>query len=134
MSEAASVGAVADRERLLAANGPEPVRVETPEWPGGHVYVRAVTPAEQDAFELENSRRRESGEPVNLRARYAVLVVCDAKGRPVFRPSDADALGRSPCLRAVERVVRAARRLNSLDEDDVREAEKNSGPTPPAGS
>jgi len=61
------------RDAILAANDTKLVPVEIPEW-GGTVYVRPMTGAERDSYDMEMVA---TGKPENLRGRMAVRTICD---------------------------------------------------------
>lgn len=93
---------------------PQPLYVA--EW-GGTVYVREMTGAERDAFELSCSA---GGKPslANLRARLAVRTLCDAEGKRLFRDDQADELGRQSG-RALDKIADFAAELNAINQADV---------------
>lgn len=94
-------------------------KVEIPEW-DGHVYVRSISRTEGDAFDMTLP---------NATARFAVLVACDEKGKPLFGEDDHAELGRHWKV-PVDRIVLAGRKLNGLTPEDLEEAEKNSAKGP----
>lgn len=119
-----------DRNAILKlADEPLPVeRVAVPEW-GGDVFVRTLTCKERDDFEARCAPRivdgkERPGDLKNLRGRQAALVLCDEKGKRLFTDDDAGQLG-DMSVKAVERVLEAARRLNGLTDESVEEAKGN---------
>lgn len=100
------------REQILGADDRPRERVEVPEW-GGHVYVRAMSGAERDAWEVGLGAGSETQNLANVRARLAALCMVDEEGRRLFADEDAEQLGAKSAA-ALERVFRAASRLNAL--------------------
>lgn len=110
------------RAHILAALAPlEVERVEVPEW-GGVVFVRAMSGAERDAFELATAP--PLGTFANLRARLVALCACEEDGTRLFLDADAAQLGTLDA-RALDRIFQAARRLNALGADDFEQIKKN---------
>ncbi len=113
---------ILSRDLILAAGAARPVeRVEVPEW-GGAVFVRTMSGAERDAFELATAP--PLGTFANLRARLVALCACDEGGARLFEDADAARLGELDA-RALDRVFAAARRLNALGADDYEQIKKN---------
>jgi len=99
--------------------------VDVPEW-DGQVYVRTMTGAERDAFEMALSNGGTGRVTMtNIRARLAALTVCDEKGKRLFEEGDAAALGGKSAA-ALDRIFAVAQRLNKIGADDVKALEKNS--------
>lgn len=110
-----------DRSAILHAGAIAPVPVEVPEW-GGTVYVRPISGAERDAFELAITPPH--GRLENIRARLVALCACDAQGARLFTDADVPALGALPAV-ALERVALVARRVNALGAAELEEVGKN---------
>ncbi len=119
------------RDMIMAAEDLPMERVEVPEW-DGFVYVRTITGVERDRYEngcfAGKGKKREWGLR-NVRARLAVLSVCDETGAPLFTDNDAAALGEKGA-KALDRVFDVAQRLSGLSDEDVEELAKNSETTP----
>lgn len=123
------------RDQILAADDLPREAVEVPEW-GCTVFVRTMTGAERDSFELSMHRDRGDDEKANvrnIRARLAVLTVIDSDGLRVFKDEDADALGQKSAA-ALDRVFAVSQRLNGLSPRDVEDMAKNSDGAPSDGS
>lgn len=119
-----------NRDAILSAEDLEKELVHVPEW-GGHVYVRALTGAERDAFEASMVDQRGRDRKMNLknlRARLCALTICDEEGNRLFSDADVEALGRKSAA-ALTRVFAVAQRLSGLTQDDVDELAGNSGET-----
>ena len=112
-------GAVLGRDAILSADDMGHVPVNVPEW-GGSVHVRMLTARQRDAFELWVSGDTKE----NIRARLAVLCVCDADGKLLFSDDDADALGEKSGS-AMDRIFDAAADLNKFSKKDTEELEGN---------
>lgn len=106
-------------------------KVAVPEW-GGDVCVRMMRGFERDAFETA-LMADDKKNTQNIRARLAVLTVCDETGQRLFTDADATALGEKSAA-ALQRIFDAASRLNVISQKDVEELEKNSVTGQSAGS
>lgn len=106
--------------------------VEVPEW-GGAVRVRTMTGEERDAYEMA-VYNGERANVANLRARLLVLTLVDEQGQRLFADeADVEALGKKS-VRAMQRVFVAARELNAIDQETLKELAKNSGSVPGGAS
>lgn len=122
------MSALLTREQILAAKDIKFEDVEVKEW-GGTVRVRTMTAIERDAFLGDVV---DSKGVVDRRRHRALLVARTAVGEdgaPLFTEADVAALGAKSSL-ALERVVTASDRINTLDESTVEAAVKNSGRGP----
>jgi hypothetical protein len=97
--------------------------VEVPEW-GGTVRVKVMNGAERDAFEASMITLRGSGKAtmnlINMRAKLAARCLVDDNGALIFGDEDIAVLGRKSAS-ALDRVVAVAKRLNRMDDNDLRE-------------
>jgi len=125
------VRTVLGKDGILQANDKTIVLVEVPEW-GGYVNVRVLSGTERDSFEAVTAKPtddEELGDRVkrleNLRARLAVLAICDDDGNRLFKDCDAGALGAKSAA-ALDRVFGVACDLSGLTAKDVKELEGNS--------
>jgi hypothetical protein len=115
------------RDDILAADDLPREPLVVPEWSGKTVFIRTLSGTERDAFEASNVKqkgRTAEFSRANLRARLAVLVVCDSEGKRIFGDDDASALGRKSGA-ALDRIFDVANRLNRLSEQAAEDAEKN---------
>jgi len=114
--------------QILAADDLAREAVEVPEW-GGTVYVRAMTGAEKDRFDESNWVTGEDGEARfdgdGYRGRLACRVLCDPSGKALFSESDCLRLG-AKSVKALERVLEVAKRLNGIGREAHEAAVKNS--------
>lgn len=114
------------KETILTADDLPRVKVVVPEWGGLEVYVRTMTGAERDRWEIETvPARQKAKDHTNIRAMIAALTLCDEHGNLLFTQDDVEALGRKSAA-ALDRVVEAASKLNRFTDKDVEELEKNS--------
>ena len=114
---------VLSRDTILAAVELPRELVAVPEW-GGDVYVRGMTGAERDKFELDLAQRRKLGKSTRFRASLVVATVCDEAGNPIFLAKDVDAIDAMPAA-GLDRVTTIATRLSGIGADDAEELEKN---------
>lgn len=109
------------RDAILEADDLARERVAVPEWgkpPDDFVFVRGLTGAERDAFEQSKYVRVPDSDDLelslkNLRARLAVLSVCDEAGKRLFADDDAALLGGKNAV-ALARIYEVAARLSGL--------------------
>ena len=112
-----------NREAILKTDDLPRELVKVPEW-GGEVYVRTLTGTERDAFEQSMVAKKNKPNLANVRARFAVLTICDADGKRLFTDADAEVLG-SKSASALDRVFEVAQRLNGFSDADSQELAKN---------
>lgn len=101
--------------------------VDVPEW-GGTIGVRGITGKERDAYEssmLKGQGRKQRVVTDNVRAKLVSLSACDAEGKQIFDPKDAEWLG-SKSAAALQRVYEVAARLSRITDEDIEELVKNS--------
>jgi hypothetical protein len=108
--------------------------VEVPEW-GGAVAVRELTGTERDAFEQSMVKVGADGKRApdltNMRAKLCAWCMVDGiTGDRLFSDQDLAELGNKSAV-ALDRVFRAAQRINGMGGEDV---EKNSAPDPSGSS
>lgn len=117
------------REKALAAARAakeKPVLVPVT-FNGVDMFVRRLSGRERDAWEVslvEIRGKKRVTKLDNVRARFAVLVLCDADGKPVFREQDAELLGDGGC-QDLDRVYDIGQNLNGLGDDAKEDIEKN---------
>jgi len=115
------------KEDILGADDLKRERVETPDWPCRHVWVRTMPGIDRDSFE-EQSLDGDPGSRTmryrNLRGRLAAWTIVDEGGQRVFADEDADAVGQKSAA-MLDRVFDVASRLNGLSDKDVKDLAKN---------
>ncbi len=109
------------RDAILNINDTALVQVDVPEW-GGAVYVRPMSGRDRDAYDLEMVQA--GGKIENMRARIAVRVVCDADGNLMFKPEDADALGKKSA-KALDRIYAAMESTSKTTADGIAQLKKD---------
>jgi len=115
------------KDAIFAARHLPAEEVHVPEWADENgddvVYVRGMTGAERDLFEMSLTVER-NGEQVqdaaNATAKALVKCIVDADGNRIFDDRDANELGSQPAA-ALMRAWRVARRLSGLGPEDVAE-------------
>ena len=113
---------VLSRSDILKADDLIRELVAVPEW-GGDVFVRAMSGAERDAFEasIVVTRGKDTSMNMsNIRAKLAVLTICDEIGRQLFEDEDIQALGQKSAA-ALQRVFEVAQKLSGIGEEAVKE-------------
>lgn len=117
--------ALLSREQILQHDDLQKELVSVPEW-GGEVWVRAMTGAEKDRFEIlmAESRTKHDGYAPNLRATLASLTVCDAQGGRLFSVEEAEALGEKSSV-PLDRIWLVASRINHLTQEEMEKLEGN---------
>lgn len=124
-------------EQILGVDDIKKEAVKVPEW-GGEVFVKMMTGAERDVFEQAMIDSRGSDKKANLqniRARLAVLTICNEAGERLFTDAQVAALGKKSAA-ALDRIFEKAQKLNRIGKEDVEELSKNdaSGQSAASGS
>lgn len=116
------------REQILEADDLPTEVLDVPEW-GGSIMIRTMSGSERDAFEAsllgEGGKKEKQAMMRDIRARFASLVITDAKGTRLFSAKDIKELGKKSAS-ALDRVLTAGQKLNGLTSEDVEELAKNS--------
>jgi hypothetical protein len=95
--------------------------IERVEAPAGVLHVREMNAGEKDAFEIDHVK----GDRKDFRARLLVYTACYEDGRPIFSPADVSRISSySPHL--IDPFVRAAARINHMNDEDGEDLRKNS--------
>lgn len=110
------------RQQILEANDKPLKEVNVPCWQGS-VYVRCMSAKEKDAFESSLLGDKER-DMANIRARLAVLTLCDENGSLIFSKEDAELLGTKSVL-ALDTLLPVIKRLNAIEDKEVEELKKN---------
>ncbi len=111
------------RDSILDAQDLPSEAVDVPEW-GGSVYVRVMTGVERDAFEASLMSAGGQTNVANVRARLAVLCVCDESGQRLFGDDDVEPLGRKSAA-ALDRIFTIAQRINHIGAQDIEDLAGN---------
>src|SRR4051812_29746479 len=104
---------------LSSEDRAKPIRVDTPEWKCGHVFVRVITGTELDAYDMAVYKNNEAGTPI-VRAELLVRAIADESGKRVFSDDDTISLGAKSGA-VLDRLYDAARRINGMS----RESQEN---------
>lgn len=112
------------RDEILNADDREIRAVEVEEW-GGTVYVGSMTGAQRDQLEHEMvaSEDNPDGKGLLLRAKLAVLTLCDKEGKALFTLADLDALSQKSAA-PLDKVFSESADLNHLSKGDQDELTK----------
>ena len=111
-----------DKKAILNSNDLPQEELTIPQW-GGILFVRTLSGSERDEFEQSCISKRGSDKGVNLkniRARLAVLCICDDNGKRLFDARDIEALGKKSA-KALDLVFDVAQRLNGLGAKEIDE-------------
>ena len=111
------------RESILQSDDLPRELVEVPEW-SGQIYCKTLTGTERDAFEQSMVHKKNKTNLANVRARFAVLTVCDNTGKRLFTDEDAKELGTKSAA-ALDRVFEVAQRLNGFSKEDAEDLAGN---------
>jgi len=112
------------RDGILGAEDLPLVPVEVPEW-GGTVWVKPMTAAGRDAFEVAVSDDNGEVDRKNFRAKLVVRTAVTPDGVRLFTDDDAKTIGAKNAL-PVNRVFEVAARASGLTPEDVAGLEGNS--------
>ena len=101
-------------------------RIEIPEWET-EIYVKVMTGAERDRWELSTTALLKTPNLANIRASLCAMTICDSKGKRLFTDQQMEALGQKSAV-VLDRIFDVARKMNRLNDDDIEELEKNLEP------
>lgn len=126
------VPTVLTREQIFAVDDRVIEFVPVPEWatesnPDAGVFVRSLSGAERDQFEMSmliQKGRKSEVNLQNLRAKLVVLTAVNSddlgSAEQIFTRRDVDRLG-GKSAQALQRIYSAAQRLSGLSADDEKE-------------
>ncbi len=116
------------RQQILEADDLPFEIVEIKEW-GGKIKIRTMNGTERDAFEASllgsGGKKEKQKMMLDIRAKFASLVIVDDDGERLFSERDIKALGKKSAS-ALDRVLTIGQKLNGLSSDDVEDLAKNS--------
>lgn len=107
---------------ILSAQDCKHELLDVPEW-GGAVKIRAMTGAERDAFRVQISDAGDKNVGL-FEAALLALTLADENGNRLFELADIEAL-RAKSAAVLDRVAKAAMKINGMADDSVEDAEKN---------
>ena len=113
-----SLPALTSARDILDASDIHVELFDVPEW-GASVYLRTLKSGEGDEI-----ARLMSGKTANANARVAIKCLCDADGKRVFKPRDAEDLANKS-FAAIDRILHKIVAMNNMGEDDEKELEGN---------
>jgi hypothetical protein len=126
VSERRAVG----RDEFLAQS-PKVAKVDVPvpEFGEGAVIpVWEFTARERSDWELSTEREGPKANLKSVRERMVVAVCRNDDGSKMFSAADVAKLAQHPC-HIIERIIDAAKKLNSVTEEDIEALAKNSEAT-----
>ncbi len=98
-------------------------KVSVPEW-GGDVYIKIMSGAERDYFELTAAKAVENPGSNSVRAALCSATICDDKGKRLFTNNQTASLAKKSAV-ALNRIYEKARALNKVTDEDIEELEGN---------
>ena len=107
---------------ILSAQDCKTESVDVPEW-GGAVTIRSMTGAERDAFRAQIADAGDRNVGL-FEAALLALTLVDDQGQRLFELDDVEAL-RAKSAAVLDRIARAAMKLNGMADESVEDAEKN---------
>lgn len=110
------------KEAIAQADDRPTVDLEVPEW-GGAVRLKAMTGKERSAFlsrHIKNPGKGQAFVIEDIQAHLAALSIVDESGARMFSEAEVEVLAGKSGV-ALERVFKAASKLNALTEEDVDE-------------
>lgn len=111
------------KDQILGAEDRKFETVNVPEW-RGDVRIRSLSGKERSLLELAARNTDQKGRRVDLLERVAAVSICDEAGSRVFAEGEIAVLGERSAA-ALDRIAKAAFKLNALSEDEIKELEGN---------
>ncbi|HDS1582189.1 hypothetical protein [uncultured Stenotrophomonas sp.] len=111
-----------NKSQILAASDRKTEDLEVKEW-GGTVRISTMSASDRDKWE-QDTYGGEKTKTEDFRARFVALCLVDDKGDRLFTDKDVAQLGAKSAA-ALDRVFRAAQKLNALGDAAIEAAEKN---------
>lgn len=117
-------------ESFLNSFDDSPIEISVAGQPGfkadaGPVFMRPMTSAERDKFELEVSGINGKKEMDNFRARLVSRCVCDEEGNYLFADAEGAKKMGEKNARGLNYLFDKARELNGMEADAVDDAGKD---------
>jgi len=118
------------RDDILKIDDLKREHIDIPEW-GGSIYVRELTGAERS--ELFALWKEDANDEKQVQDSFAIIVntvrlaACAEDGKQLFNFDDI-LLIRNRNAKILDRIYKAAARLNGFGADGIEEAKKNSEP------
>lgn len=113
-----------NKDDILDADDEKIVEVDIPEW-DGTVYLKGLTAAQRDKFEMSCQRKTGGVDLTNVRAKLSALCIVDRNGNLLFpSPQDVIALGKKSG-KALDRIYTEVQKINRLTDEEIEELAKN---------
>jgi len=109
-----------DKKSILNSDDLPREKITVPQW-GGDLFIRTLSGSERDDFEqscVNKKGKNKEANLTNIRARLAVLTICDESGTRLFGAGDVEALGKKSA-KALDLIFDVASRLNGLGQTDI---------------
>lgn len=122
--------ALLTKDQILAAgNRKRTIDVPVKEW-GGTVRLQELSASDRDMWESEQITLDPDGtnarfNPKHSRARLVVRCIVDDTGRRMFSDDEVASIG-SLSAASIQKLFNAARKLNAISAEDIKELEGNS--------
>ncbi|MFW1676458.1 hypothetical protein ACFVYJ_01570 [Pontibacter sp. JAM-7] len=113
--------ALLTRDAILQADDKKTAEVAIKEW-GGDVRIRSLSAGEKGRFEQKMLNKNLDYSTVH--AEYIAMICVDENGKNLFSAADVKALSDKSAS-ALQRIFEEGNKLNSFDEDDLKELAKN---------
>lgn len=122
-----------NKNQILSADRKKTVDVHVKEW-GGEVRLQELSASDRDMWESESFQLGADGQdvkfnPKHARARLVVRCLIGADGKRLFTDDEVAAVG-SLSATSVQKLFDAARKLNAVSGEDMKELEGNSDAGP----
>lgn len=117
------------KEQIMGAPEKAVIEIEIPEW-GGTVFIRQLAGWERDVLEMKALDQKTLKPTVNsmngYRGLQCMYFLGDSEGNRLFAADNDYYKLAQKAASALDRIVDAGRRFNRMDDDGVKDAEKNS--------
>lgn len=125
--------ALLTKDQIIKADKKKTIDVPVKEW-GGDVRLQELSASDRDMWENESFVLNAEGtgakfNPKHARARLVVRCIVDDKGKRLFTDDEVAAIG-SLSASTIQRLFNAARKLNAISNEDIKELEGESGAGP----
>lgn len=117
------------KEQIMGQPEKACIEIEVPEW-GGTVFIRQLAGWERDVLEMKALDQKTLKPTVNSMNGFRGLQCCyflsDSEGNRLFPADEGFYKLAQKSAAALDRIVDAGRRYNRMDDEGVKDAEKNS--------
>lgn len=99
----------------------------------GFTYVKELTAQEKNDYEASllakvttpKGETKYEGSLKNVQAKLAVFVLCDEKGKLLFKKEEAASLSQNMLASTMDIIAKKAKKLNKLEEKEKEDTVKN---------